>query len=217
MSKILSPPRGWRDRRGRGVRRDRRGAVALEFAILAIPFFTMVLGVCEISFDLFTQEAMDLALQSGARQMEVGAAVNVSSAGNAEQNFVSGYICNTTAGRMLICGNIHVKVEILTIDGATDFETCSYCSGSLPLDGQNLDLSTYDGTNGNSVFCTAPPGSLILISAIYVGPTFLSGLLPGYFNEYYNGNPVHAVLSQVGVASEQFPAGTQTTGTVKQC
>jgi Flp pilus assembly protein TadG len=199
---------------------DRRGAVVLEFAILAIPFFIMVLGVCEISFDLFMQEAMDLALQSGARQMEIGAATNSKSAGS-ETAFVQNFVCNTTAGRLLICGNIHVKVEVLQIDSqsllsAVDFEICSSCNGSLPLDGNQLDLSTYGGSGGASVFCTAPPGSLILVSGIYVGPTFLSGLLPGLFNEYYNGSPVHAVLSQVGVASELFNV-KQGTGAAPQC
>ncbi len=203
---------------GSRARRDRRGAVVLEFAILAIPFFTMVLGVCEISFDLFTQEALNMALQDGARQMEVGAALNTTGEGN----FVSSFLCNTTAGRLLICKNIHVKVEVVPIDStdyvsATDFSSSSVSTGGLPMNGQTLDLSAYDGTNGIGVFCTAPPGALIMVSAIYVGPTFLSGLLPGFFNQYdANGNPIHAVLSQVGVASENFP-GTQATGAAKQC
>jgi len=184
------------------AKRDRRGTTALEFGILAIPFFLLVLGTCEVSFDLFMQEATDLALQSGARQMEVGEATNTTG----ETDFVTNFICNTTAGRMLVCNNLHIKVQVLT--SGEDFSSPSVSNGVLPMNGRNLDLSTYDGTKGVSVFCTAPPGSLIMISAVYVGPTFLFGLLPGFFNEYYNGKPVHAVLSQIGVASEQFPGGS---------
>jgi Flp pilus assembly protein TadG len=190
--------------------RDRQGVAILEFALLSIPFFVLILGVCEVSFDLFLQEATDLALQSGARQMETGAAT----ASTSESNFVQNYICTTTAGRLLICNNFHVKVQLLT--STQDFSNATISTGSLPLNGKNLDLSSYDGTTGAGVFCTAPPGTLILISAVYVGPTFLSGLLPGLFNEYYKGNPVHAVLSQVGVASEQFPPSTKT-GVAPQC
>jgi hypothetical protein len=181
--------------------------VALEFALLAIPYFIMVLGLCEISFDLFLQAATDLALQAGARQMEIGANVPApTQAGQTyEQEFVRTYICNTTAGRLLICDNIHVKVQL--VPAGEDFSSPDVSTGTLPVGaGDNLDLSGYDGTNGVSVFCTAPPGQLILISAIYVGPTFLSGLLPQYFNEYLNGVPVHAVLSQVGAVSEDFVA-----------
>jgi Flp pilus assembly protein TadG len=190
---------------------DRRGVAALEFAILAVPFFLLVLGVCEVSFDLFLQEATDLALQAGARQMAIGA----SSSSTGESNFVKTFVCNTTAGRMLICNNFHVKVQLLA--SGQDYSTCTGCTGQLPMNGNNLDLSSYDGSGTSSVFCTAPPGTLILISAIYVGPTFLSGLLPTRFNEYYNGTPVHAVLSQVGVASEEFPPGTSATGAAPQC
>jgi Flp pilus assembly protein TadG len=189
---------------------DRRGVAVLEFAMLSIPFFMLVLGLCEVSFDLFLQEATDLALQAGARQMEIGAGT----ASTSESNFVQNYVCNTTAGRLLICSNFHLKVQLLT--SAQDFSSPSVSNGTLPLTGNNLDLSAYDGSAGAGVFCTAPPGTLILISAVYVGPTFLSGLLPGNFNEYYKGKPVHAVLSQVGVASEQFPASS-TTGAAPQC
>jgi Flp pilus assembly protein TadG len=198
-------------RGGRLPHRDRQGVAILEFALLSIPFFLLVLGLCEVSFDLFLQEATDLALQAGARQMEIGAGT----AATSETNFVQTYVCNTTAGRMLICGNFHIKVQLLT--GTEDFSSPAVSTGTLPLNGKNLDLSAYDGgSTGASVFCTAPPGTLIMISAIYIGPTFLSGLLPGLFNEYYKGNPVHAVLSQVGVASEQFPPSTKT-GIAPQC
>ncbi len=182
----------------------------LEFAMLSIPYFLLVLGVCEVSFDLFLQEATDLALQAGARQMEIGAGT----AATSETNFVQNYVCNTTAGRMLICSNFHLKVELLS--STQDYSSPLVSTGKLPMNGKNIDLSAYDVGTGASVFCTAPPGTLILISAIYIGPTFLSGLLPSFFNEYYNGAPVHAVLSQVGVASEQFPPSTKT-GTAPQC
>jgi len=186
----------------------RRGATALEFAILAIPFFLLVLGICEVSFDLFLQEATDMALQVGARQMQIGSAAGATS----ETNFIKTYICNTTAGRMLVCNNFHIKVILLT--AGQDYTSPAVSTGTLPMSGNNLDLSSYDGTNA---FCTAPPGSLMMISAVYVGPTFLSGLLPMKFNEYYNGVPVHAVLSQVGVASEQFPTSTPVAGAAPQC
>jgi Flp pilus assembly protein TadG len=199
---------------GRALRlpvKDRRGVAILEFAMLSIPFFLLILGLCEVSFDLFLQEATDLALQAGAREMEIGAGT----ASTSESNFVQNYVCNTTAGRLLVCSNFHLKVQLLT--GTQDFSSPTVSNGTLPLNGKNLDLSSYDGgSTGASVFCTAPPGTLIMISAIYVGPTFMSGLLPGLFNEYYNGKPVHAVLSQIGLASEQFPASTQA-GAAPQC
>jgi Flp pilus assembly protein TadG len=190
--------------------RHRRGTAALEFAILSVPFFLLILGVCELSFDLFLQEATDLALQEGARQMEIGAGTGATG----ESNFVKNYVCNTPPGKMLVCSNFHIKVQDLT--STQDYSSPSVSTGTLPMTGNTLNLASYEGTNGVSVFCTAPPGTLIMISAIYIGPSFLSGLLPGMFSEVYNGKNVHAVLSQVGVASEEFPVSTNA-GAAPQC
>jgi len=187
---------------------DRKGVAALEFAILAIPYFLLVLGVCEVSFDMFLQEATDLALQAGARQMETGSGLNSTS----EASFVKTYVCNSTAGKMLICNNFHIKVQILS--PTDDYSSADVSTGTLPMNGNNLDLSSYDGTTS---FCTAPPRSFLLISAVYVGPTFLSAMLPFAFNEFYNGTNVHAVLSQVGVASEQFSTASTLPGSAPQC
>jgi Flp pilus assembly protein TadG len=183
--------------------RGRRGTTALEFAILAIPYFLLVLGVCEVGFDMFLQEATDLALEEATRSIEIG----ISQGTATESSFVQSYVCNTTAGSLLICKNFHIKVQTIALTNgpngvsATDFSNAPSANGSLPMSGHNLDLSGYDGATS---FCNAPAGSLILVSAVYVGPTFLSGLMPYVFNETYNGNPVHAVLSQVGIASENF-------------
>ncbi len=212
---IFEPSLLTRSRRLGALLSSRTGATALEFAILAIPYFLLVLGVCEVAFDLFMQEATDMALQEATRSIEVG----LSQGAATESSFVQSYVCNTTAGRLLICSNFHIKVQTIALTGGpngvspTDFsERAVSTAGSLPMSGHNLDLSSYDGATS---FCNAPAGSLIKISAIYVGPTFLSGLMPYLFNENYNGKPVHAVLSQVGIASENFTS-TNTAG-ASQC
>jgi Flp pilus assembly protein TadG len=190
-------------RRSRVAAGDRRGAVAMEFAILAVCFFVLFLGVSEVAFDLFLQEATDLALQEAARSIETGA----SQAASSESNFVLNYVCNSTAGRLLECSNFHIRTQTFQLTNTngtatgTDFSSASLSTGTLPMTGHTLNLSSYDGTTS---YCNATPGSVTLISAIYVGPTFLAGLMPWIFSETYNGGPVHAVLSQVGVASENF-------------
>ncbi len=189
------------------MRLGAQGATALEFAILSIPYFMLVLGVCEVSFDLFLQEATDLALQEATRSIEVG----LSQGSANEAGFVKTYVCNSTAGSLLICTNFHIKVQTIAVTNgpngisSTDFSNAPNANGSVPMSGHTLDLSSYDGATS---FCNAPAGSLILVSAIYVGPSFLSGLMPFVFNQTYNGKPVHAVLSQVGIASESFTSTT---------
>ena len=58
----------------RGLLGHRRGAVATEFAILAIPLFTMLLGVMELGYDFFVQAALDSAVETAAAApVQVGA------------------------------------------------------------------------------------------------------------------------------------------------
>ncbi len=49
--------------------RDDRGASALEFAIVCLPFFAMVFGVAEFGRARWTMAALEQAAQAGARCM----------------------------------------------------------------------------------------------------------------------------------------------------
>jgi Flp pilus assembly protein TadG len=63
------------------LRRSRAGTTALEFALLALPFFTLVLGVVEFSRLVWTQTAMQFAVEKAARC----AAVNTTLCGSSDQ------------------------------------------------------------------------------------------------------------------------------------
>ena len=204
-------------------RRARRGAVALEFAILAIPFFLWILFIFELSFDLFTQEALDGALQAAVRQIQTGNAQNLSNGGA----FIGDYLCGAAKG-LLECNNMWVNVTAIspmpqtvtsteaTVTNEPDFST--YTTGSVPMSGNNLDLSNYTNISGASStpgstkppansFCNASGSQAVLISAIYVGPTFVGGLLPGVISAQFNGATVHPTLSTAGFVTEAFPVG----------
>jgi Flp pilus assembly protein TadG len=61
----------WRRAAGR-FKRDRQGAVAVEFGLVAIPFFMIVIGLFEISLIGLAQNSLDHATSNMARRIRVG-------------------------------------------------------------------------------------------------------------------------------------------------
>lgn len=54
--------------------RAKRGSAAVEFAIVAMPFFLLTIGLAEISMIGFAQTSLDLAVSEASRQIRTGQA-----------------------------------------------------------------------------------------------------------------------------------------------
>ncbi len=193
--------------------RSRRAAVALEFAIIALPFFTWLLFLFELSYDLFTQEALDYALQGAVRQIQVGSATSITKGAN----FISQALCPAAKG-LLECQNMWLRITaVATITpvagGGTvvgDY-TPPTTNGAIPINAGSLDLSQYTnlagantGVPGSNPYCIASPSQAILVSVIYIGPSFIGGLLPGLLSTSFAGNTVHPTLSTAGFVTEAY-------------
>ena len=56
----------------RRFRRDNRAATAVEFALVALPFFALVFAILETFLVLFVSEAVEDATERGARMIRIG-------------------------------------------------------------------------------------------------------------------------------------------------
>lgn len=54
--------------------RDNRGAAAVEFAIVALPFLLLVMGIIGVGLYFFTNSALQHGVESAARQIRTGQA-----------------------------------------------------------------------------------------------------------------------------------------------
>jgi Flp pilus assembly protein TadG len=90
------------------LKRDERGAVAVEFALLALPFFTLIFAIIETSMVFFASQILDSAVQDAGRLVRTGQAhaANYNSA-----NFRTA-VCNGTFG-LFRCANLKVKVSVV--------------------------------------------------------------------------------------------------------
>jgi Flp pilus assembly protein TadG len=61
-------------RRSAVFARDERGATAIEFGLLALPFFTIVFAIIETSMVFFAGQVLDSAVQDASRKVRTGEA-----------------------------------------------------------------------------------------------------------------------------------------------
>ena len=187
MALALRAMAGWR--RGRDLLPDRSGTTAVEFALVAVPFLIMVLGIMEIGYDLYVQVALDNAVQTAARSVQVGSVKGAS--GETSAQFVTSAVCPALSPG-LDCALLTVGVK--TIPGGSN-----YYSNPTPL-----TLAAASSAGGS--ICTGQGGQLVILQAWYAGPSFLGGLIPS-FSSSSGGNLVHFTTSSAGFVNEYFSGG----------
>ena len=169
----------------RGFLRDRRGTYAIEFGLLALPFFGLVCGFMEVAFVSFTSEELQAAMSRAARQVMTGQAQLQTIA--TPQSFVSRLLCPTDGTRVLPsfmdCSKLILDVRLASNFASADMSNTfyrdaqhKYCLGRpgdivvarivYPLDAI-FPLSTYNQYIGlNNDVPSAPGWKHILLSGV---------------------------------------------------
>jgi Flp pilus assembly pilin Flp len=83
-------------RRAAGLARDRSGATAIEFGILALPFFLLVVAVLETTISFTAEQVMSNTTDNLSRQIRTGQIVPAST--------------DEVAFRTLICDELEIMV-----------------------------------------------------------------------------------------------------------
>jgi Flp pilus assembly protein TadG len=180
-----------------GNRDGRRGTVALEFAILAVPFLILALGTFEVGYDFFVEAALDNAVHVAARSVQVGTAQGAAT-GSAATEWVASSVCPALRG-LLDCGQLYVSVT--TIPSGTGQNYYTYITANPP---------SLTGITGSSdSVCTGTGGQLILLRAYYLSPTFLGLLVPDWSQASPVGGSgrVHVSFASAGFVNENFSGG----------
>jgi Flp pilus assembly protein TadG len=175
----------------------RRGAAALEFAILAMPFFILVLGTMEVGYDLFVQAALSNAVSVAARSVQVGTN-QTSAAGAAEASWVASAVCPALGG-LLDCGQLYVSVS--GIPSGTGENYYTYIAANPP------SLTTM--TSSSNSACTGAARQMMILRAYYLSPTFLGLLVPNWSqaSPVSPGSRVHVTYASAGFVNEAFTGG----------
>lgn len=108
--------------RGRSFSRDERGVTAIEFAILGLPFFTIIFAMLETAMVFFAGQVLDSAVEDATRMLKTGRAQAASYQLSDFRTHLCGYTFN-----LFDCSKIFlkvVKVNNFTTATITSPQTC---------------------------------------------------------------------------------------------
>jgi Flp pilus assembly protein TadG len=159
LKRVLSPAIG----RARCLARDDRAATAVEFGILALPFFTLIFAILETAVVFLAGQILDSAVNDSSRLIRTGQAQAY------DADDYRAVICPRLYG-MFDCNNhnqLKIKVSVVA-----DFAAAN------PSPPMSCDAS---GTCTWSVVESFAPGgksSVVMVEAYYKWPTVVN--LPGF-------------------------------------
>jgi Flp pilus assembly protein TadG len=132
--------------------KDRRGASAVEFAIVAVPFFALVMAIIEAAMAFFASQVMETGLRDAARMIRTGQAQN----GSWTRDRFKQEVCDNIPA-LLSCGSLTIDVRSYQSFGAADWST--------PMSDGNFNPAAAQFNMGN-------PGSIVVARAYYSWPSF---------------------------------------------
>jgi Flp pilus assembly protein TadG len=149
--------------RMRGFARDDRGVTAIEFGVLALPFFTIIFAILQTAIMFLTSQVLDSALEDASRKVRTGEA-----AGYSLSDFRT-IMCDSTYN-LIDCSQVQLKSQVISTFGSV--------VNTVP---QSCSLTTCSWTANWEAFDSGAGAcrDVIQISAYYRYPLFV--VLP-YFN-----------------------------------
>lgn len=142
----------------RKFRRNRRGSAAVEFALIATPFFALLFAIIETSLVFFAGQVLETGLQDSARLLYTHQAQDQ---GMTQAQFKQD-LCN--------------RVSVLLTCSVIDVDVKFYAAGSAITITDPISSGTYD--NSGFVYQTPPSGSTatVVARAFYRWPLYVTGL-----------------------------------------
>ena len=151
--------------RARGFGGDERGVTAIEFGILAIPFFVMIYAILETAMLFFASQVLDSAVEDASRRVRTGQAQASSWTINEFRTELCGYTFNLFGD----CSSIQLKVSVIA----------SFSSASTVPTVQNCTVTSCTWDPNFQSYNAGVRRDIIEVQAFYRWP--LQVILP-YFN-----------------------------------
>jgi Flp pilus assembly protein TadG len=150
-------------RRHRVFARHQRGVTAIEFGLLALPFFTIIAAILETSVVFLASQVLDSSVQDVSRFIRTGQA----QAANIGIARFRSEVCERLYNLFADCNGLHVEVRTIT-----DFASVSI---SPPVD-WNCDEDDCGWTRSEAYPAgyAAAPSSIMVVQVYYKWPTLLN-------------------------------------------
>jgi Flp pilus assembly protein TadG len=168
--------------------KDRTGATAVEFALVATPFLALVVALIQTFLVFFAQSILENTVRQAARQILTGqtqtqdAGLSATAAANAFKNQVCGY------GAVLFSCNANLMVDVRVASNWASTNT-------------GMPTLTYDanGNVNNLQFNPGNAGDIVVVRVMYLWPVFLG---PLGFNLSNQPNNTRMLLASAAFQNE---------------
>lgn len=149
-------------KRSLNKKRARRGATAVEFALIATPFMFLIFALVEVMMIFVVQTTLEAAVTEEARKIRTGQAQNVSTP--ITQTQFKANVCNKLYGLANCSTRLFVMVQTFASAPGAGIGT-PWSDGSL-----------VPGSAADEPYMASSPGDLVIVRGYYVWPLITPGI-----------------------------------------
>jgi len=158
---MTGPGPGGRGRILRRYRRSQSGVTAIEFAMVAPPFFALMLAIFEVGIMLFSEYVIEHGVSKAARMIRTG---EVQTAELTTSEFKT-LVCGNLAGYLDCAANLYVDVRAFD-----DFDLVSLPEPLTPEGELSSEVTT------SSQYQPGDPFQVVVVRVYYPWSLFTPGL-----------------------------------------
>lgn len=138
----------------RRFRNDEKGATAVEFSIVALPFFALIFAVIETSLVFFASQTLETAVGDASRLVLTGQAQKQS----LDKEQFKSAVCSRISALFDCQGGVLVDVQCHSSFAGADV--------SRPVDADGNLKTEFS-------FCPGEPGEIVVVRGIYLWPVWV--------------------------------------------
>ncbi len=154
----------------------RKGATALEFALVAAPFLALLVALFETALVFFAGRVLDEVTEEASRYILTGQAQQ----SNMTQAQFQTYLCTSTNTAALVSALFNCNNLMVNVENYTDFASASTSTPTLTFNNNGQVSNTWTYSPGT-------PGSIVVVQVMYQWPIVL-GPLGFNLSNLSNGN-----------------------------
>jgi Flp pilus assembly protein TadG len=151
----IASAKGFRNRCATFVK-DRRGATAVEFALVAAPFIGLLAALIQTFLVFFAQQLLESVVQQSSRQILTGQVQSQQMTATQFQTVV----CNQVA-ILFNCSGLMVDVQV-----ANSWSSATTSAPTLTYDANGKVTNTWQFVPGNA-------GDIVVVRVMYLWPIFM--------------------------------------------
>ncbi len=136
--------------------KNEKGTTAVEFGLLAIPFFLLLAAIVEIGLAFFVNRMLDYAVMESARLIKTGQAAEATMSASSFKDSVCTYMTS------VLCNEDRFLVDVQSYDSFSDIGTLTTL---VDDDGDLKTTSAYD---------IGAASSIVVVRVVYKWPLFTS-------------------------------------------